>query len=222
MIRRLAAILVLCSLLLPLHVPAASPPPPERVLVTDVADGDTIMVLRGRKQETVRLIGVDTPETGRPDTPVQFHGPEASDFTRRSLIGKRVRLEFEDPERRGGSRDKYDRLLAYVFTDDGKNFNLELVRLGHGKAFTRFPFRYQSAFEQAEREARAAGTGLWNRLAREAWSDPIRRGTIIGNVRTRIYHVPGQAYYDQIKEKNRIYFRTEDDARAAGYRKAKN
>jgi micrococcal nuclease len=214
-----AAVLIVLAAVLP-ALPAV--PLPERVLVTDVADGDTLFVLAGRKQETVRLIGVDTPETGRPGTPVRFYGPEATDFTLRSLKGRRVRLEFEEPGRPGEERDAYGRLLAYVFTDDGRNFNLELVRLGFGRAYTRYSFRHQRAFVEAEREARRAATGLWNAASRGAWADPARRGRVIGNLRTRIYHVPGQPNYGDVKEKNRIHFRTEDEAQAAGYRKAKN
>lgn len=205
------------------HAAAGSgAPPSERVLVTDVVDGDTIKVLRGRRQETVRLIGVDTPETGRQGTPVQFYGPEASLFARRILLEKRVRLEFESPDRPGGSADKYHRTLAYVFTDDGRNFNLELVRLGYGRAYTKYPFRYQAVFEKAEQEAIGAGAGMWNGAKRAAWSDPARRGKVIGNIRTAIYHVPGQRYYSSVGEKNRIYFQTEEDARKEGFRKARN
>ena len=193
----------------------------ERVLVTDVIDGDTIIVLRGRRQETVRLIGVDAPETGRPDTPVQFCGPEATDFTRRSLLRQRVTLEFESPDRPGGAQDRYHRTLAYVFTDGGENFNLKLVRLGYGRVYSRYPFRYQRSFEEAQRDARRSGAGMWNEEHRKAWSDPSRRGRIIGNLRTGIYHVPGQQHYQDIREKNRIYFGTEEEARAAGYRKAR-
>jgi len=197
-------------------------PPSERVLVTDVVDGDTIKVLRGRRQETVRLIGVDTPETGRPHTPVQFYGPEASLFTRRALLEKRVRLEFEPHDRAGGDRDKYQRTLAYVFTDDGRNFALALIEQGFGRAYTRYPFRYEQAFKKAEQSARAAGKGLWNKTKQAEWSDPKRRGTVIGNLRTDIYHLPDQKYYGSIGEKNRIYFPTEEEAQQAGFRKAKN
>lgn len=217
----LAVLLFSCTFTAPSSAATAAPPPAERVLVTDVADGDTINVLRGRRQVTVRLIGVDTPETGRPDTPVQFYGPEAALFTRRSLLQKRVRLEFEVPGRPGGATDKYERTLAYVFTDDGTNFNLELIHRGFGKAFTKFPFRYQEAFIKAEQAARRAGRGMWNKEHRAAWSDPARRGKVIGNVRTQIYHIPGQRSYDSVGEKNRIYFRTEREARDAGFRKAK-
>jgi len=191
------------------------------VAVTNVFDGDTIVVVLDGQEVTIRLIGVDTPETGRPDTPVQFYGPEASDFTRSNLLGKQVRLEFEAPGRPGGAMDKYRRTLAYVFTGDGTNFNLELVRLGYGRAYTKYPFQYQRAFEKAEKAARKAGLGMWNKNKRAAWSDPVRRGTVIGNIGSRIYHLPGQDGYDRVREKNRIYFPTEEEALKAGYRKAR-
>jgi micrococcal nuclease len=192
------------------------------VMVSTVFDGDTLVVVLGGREVTIRLIGVDTPETAKPDTPVQFYGPEASDFTRRALLGKQVRLEYEAPGRPGGATDKYGRTLAYVLTADGTNFNLELVRLGYGRAYTKYPFRYQRAFEKAERAARKAGLGMWDKNKRAAWSDPVRRGTVIGNIRSRIYHLPGQYGYDRVREKNRIYFPTEEEAQKAGFRKARN
>jgi micrococcal nuclease len=191
-------------------------------LVTKVFDGDTIVVRQESKEFTVRLIGVDTPETGRPGTPVQFYGPEATDFTRRSILGKTVQLAYESPDRLGGAVDKYNRILAYVITQDGRNFNLELVRQGYGRAYTRYPFSHQREFEAAEREARQAGRGIWNRDLRSRWSDPEQRGRVIGNLRSRIYHLPEQPGYDRVEEKNRIYFSSEQDAVRAGFRKARN
>src|SRR5262245_33452588 len=95
-----------------------------RALVIAVVDGDTIRVERGGRTQTVRLIGVDTPEVvdrQRPDSPPQPFAREAADFTRRRLAERTVRLEFE-----GGERlDHYGRLLAYVFLDDGTFFNRE-------------------------------------------------------------------------------------------------
>jgi micrococcal nuclease len=196
-------------------------PPSEQVLVADVVDGDTIKVLRGRHEDTVRFIGVDTPETNRQGTPVQFYGPEASLFSRRALLKNRVRLEFESPDRQGGM-DKYRRALAYVFTDDGRNFNLELIERGFGRAYKRHPFKYQQTFGNADQAARAARRGMWNEAKRAVWSDPARRGRVIGNIRTNIYHVPGQRFHDSIGEKNRIYFQTEEEAQQAEFRKARN
>ncbi len=193
----------------------------ERVRVTDVFDGDTIVVDRGGRETTIRLIGVDTPETARPNTPVQFYGPEASEYTRRCLEGREVWLEYEQPDRPGGSVDKYGRTLAYVITADGGNFDLELVRKGYGRVYARYPFSYQREFERAERSARAAGLGLWDRNQRATWSDPAKRGRVIGNIRSHIYHLPGQEGYTKVLEKNRIYFASEEDAAKAGFRKAR-
>jgi micrococcal nuclease len=218
----LANLILFCTLAVPSLADTITAPLAERVLVTDVVDGDTIKVLRSRQQVIVRLIGVDTPETGRPDAPIQFYGPEAAHFTKRSLLKKHVRLAFEATHRRGGSTDKYERTLAYVFTDDGKSFNLELIRQGFAKVFTKYPFQYHTEFVRAEQAARKAGRGLWNDEYRAEWSDPARRGRIIGNIRTEVYHVPEQRYYRSVGEKNRIYFRTEKEARDAGFRKARN
>lgn len=200
----------------------AGAPRSEDVRVTTVFDGDTILVELGGGEVTVRLIGVDTPEVSRPDTPVQFYGPEASAFTRRVLEGTRVTLEFEEPGRPGGSVDRYGRTLAYVITEDGANFNRELVRQGYGRVFAKYPFRHLREFRQAEREARTAGLGIWNSGKRAEWADPAARGRVIGNSRSRIYHLPGQEGYDNVREKNRIYFPNEEEARKAGFRKARN
>ena len=193
----------------------------ERVIVTKVYDGDTIVAGRGWKKTTIRLIGVDTPETVHPEKPVQFFGPEASDFTKRSLEGKWIRLELE-PDRPGGVKDHYNRTLAYVITEEGKNFNLELVRLGYGRAYTRFSFKYMSEFKQAEAAARKAGLGIWAKAKTAGTENPAKQEKIIGNVKSRIYHLPGRPGYARVSEKNRQYFKTEEEAVKAGYRKARN
>ncbi len=220
-ILRQAAGLLLVVLLLPPLSDAEPRLRTERTFVAEVIDGDTIVVDRDGVLTTIRLIGVATPETSRPEHPVEFYGPEAAAFTRNRLLGAWVDLAFEPAGRPGGSIDAYGRTLAYVVTADGTNFDLELVRLGYGRAFLRFPFSLQRRFEEAERAAKLAGLGLWNADRRSAWSDPSRRGKVIGNGKTGIYHLPGQFGYDLISEKNRIYFTTEDEAVKAGYRKAR-
>ena len=92
---------------------------------------------------TVRLIGVDTPETVDPRKPVQFFGKEASEFTRRLAQGKVVRLEF-DYQR----TDKYQRTLAYVFLSDGTFLNAEIVTQGYGHAYVQYPFKYLDQFRE--------------------------------------------------------------------------
>lgn len=125
------------------------------VKVLRVVDGDTIVVELYGKEEKVRLIGVDTPETVDHRKSVQYYGIEASNFTKKMLAGRGVELEFDfDP------RDKYDRLLAYVWLD-GVNFDSELIRLGYARAYLRFPFRYFREFEKLGREAERNKVGLW-------------------------------------------------------------
>ncbi len=129
-------------------------------VVEHVIDGDTIDVRLGGRTERVRLIGVDTPETVAPTRPVQCYGAEASAHTKALLpAGTPVRLERDEV-----SRDKYGRLLAYVFREsDDLLVNLTLVEGGFGNAVT---FGDNEALypvlSAAEARARAAGTGLWS------------------------------------------------------------
>ena len=127
--------------------------------VARVIDGDTLLLSNG---ERVRLIGVDTPELHHPLKPVQYFAREASEFTRKMVEGKRVRLEYEPRK-----RDKYGRLLAYVYLEDGTFLNAEIIKQGYGFAYTKYPFRYLDAFRQYQREAREHERGLWKHKERE-------------------------------------------------------
>ena len=132
---------------------------PERAVVARVIDGDTLELEGGEK---VRLIGVDTPETVHPSRPVEAFGKEASAFTRSALEGEAIRLEYDQANSAGGHRDRYGRILAYVYRErDGLDFNAELVRQGFAHAYTSYPFRRMEEFRRYEREARDAGRGLW-------------------------------------------------------------
>ena len=124
-----------------------------------VIDGDTIRVRHQGKNYTVRLIGVDTPETKHPTQAVQFFGREASAFTKAALEGKTVLLA---KARTGDTVDRYGRLLRYVLLD-GDNFNARLIREGYAHAYRRFPFSKRAEFIQLEEQARRRGIGLWNR-----------------------------------------------------------
>ena len=125
-------------------------------LCTRVVDGDTIIIEIDGKQERVRLIGVDTPETKHPKKPVEDFGHEASVFTTRLVEGKKVTLEYDQEK-----RDKYGRLLAYVYLENGKFLNAEIIERGYGFAYTRFPFKHLDDFRQYEYDARLNGRGLW-------------------------------------------------------------
>lgn len=124
--------------------------------VARVIDGDTIVARLGGEEEDVRLIGVDTPETVKPGTPVQCFGERASHFTKRLLTGRRVRLVF------GVERhDVYGRTLAYVRLGH-RMVEAMLVRRGLARSLTIPPNdRYAPLFRRLERRAALAGRGLW-------------------------------------------------------------
>lgn len=132
-------------------------PASARAYVSRVVDGDTIEVrLPDGEEEDVRYVGVDTPETVKPDTPVQCFGPQASDFNHRLVEHRRVRLVF-GVER----RDVYGRLLAYVYLD-GRFVNAELVRRGLARTLTIPPNdRFAGRLKRLEIAAARAGRGLW-------------------------------------------------------------
>lgn len=125
-------------------------------LVTRVVDGDTLEARIGGEIEDVRLIGIDTPETVDPDSPVQCFGPRSSRFSHRLLDGRQVRLVF-GVER----RDAYGRLLAYAYI--GHRFvNAELVRRGLARTLSIPPNTlHRALFERLELAAGRAGRGLW-------------------------------------------------------------
>jgi micrococcal nuclease len=102
------------------------------------------------------MIGVDTPETVHPNRHVEYFGAEASGFTKDALLGKDVYLALD-----WDTRDRYGRLLAYIYTEDSACHNAEIIRQGFGHAYTRFAFQFLDEFRQFEDEAREAKRGLW-------------------------------------------------------------
>ncbi len=127
--------------------------------VTSVIDGDTLKVTQDELTVTVRMIGIDTPETVHPAKPVQCFGKEASEKAKVLLTDAMVRLEFHNSQ---GIRDKYGRLLAYVFLENGTNVNEYMIAEGYAYEYTyNVPYKYQSAFKEAEVSARVQKKGLW-------------------------------------------------------------
>ena len=123
------------------------------VPVLRIVDGDTVHVRYKGRKESVRLLRIDTPERGQPGY------EEATEALRLFVGGRKVRLEFEDPSQE--VRDKYGRLLGYIFVDD-VNVNVEIVRLGWSTFWMKFGRgRYAAEFERAEQEARSASVGMW-------------------------------------------------------------
>lgn len=132
--------------------------------VTEFVDGDTLTVDMNGTKEKVRLIGVDTPETHDPRKSVQCFGQAASDFTKQLIGSNRVRLE-NDPE--NTDRDRYNRLLRYVYLPDGRLVNAELVKQGYAFAYTLFPFTKLEEFRGFEQDARQQSAGLWGQCTPE-------------------------------------------------------
>jgi endonuclease YncB( thermonuclease family) len=128
--------------------------------VVKVVDGDTLDVNIDGKTERLRLIGIDTPETVDPRKSVQCFGVEASNKAKELLLGQNVGLEADESQ---GERDKYKRLLRYVFLPDGTNFNLFMIAEGYAHEYTYGEsYKYQSEFKQAQIEARNNQKGLWS------------------------------------------------------------
>jgi len=125
--------------------------------VAEVIDGDTVKLMIDGRVTTVRLIGIDTPETVHPTKPIQPYGKRASEFLHNLLAGGSVYLEY-GTERTG----KYGRLLAYLYrAPDGLFVNLEIVRQGYGRAYTKYPFKYADIFVRLDSLAEERSRGLW-------------------------------------------------------------
>lgn len=128
--------------------------------VVYVYDGDTISINMMGINEKVRLIGVDTPETMDPDTPPQCYGQESSEYTKTNLKGTKVRLEADSKNQ---NRDRYGRLLRYVYLPDGRLWNNELITNGYGFAYLRYPFTKQQEFQKNEEQSFKLKLGLWGK-----------------------------------------------------------
>lgn len=128
--------------------------------VARYVDGDTIAVDMDGTTESIRFIGIDTPETHKPSTPVQCYGPAAAAHTKNVIAaqGGRVRLAADSL---GTNRDRYDRLLRYVYLLDGTMVNELNVREGYAFYYPYFPFGKKPQFAAAQASAQTDKRGLW-------------------------------------------------------------
>jgi micrococcal nuclease len=205
--------------------------------VIKVVDGDTIDVSINGTTERIRLIGINTPETVDPRKPVECFGKEASAKAKELLTNKKVYLEA-DPSQ--GERDKYNRLLRYVFFEDGTSFNLLIIKEGYAYEYTYdIPYKYQTEYKQAQKVAQSSKAGLWGDICQNeatavyigpnmASSSNSEACTIKGNIsstKEKIYHVIGCGSYAKTtidESKGEKWFCSEQDALNAGWRKALN
>lgn len=206
------------------------------VKVIKVIDGDTIEIEGGQK---VRYIGIDTPETVDPRKPIQCFGKEASVKNKELVAGKQVRLEKDISE-----TDKYGRLLRYIYVED-IFVNDYLVRQGYAHASSYPPdIKYQDQFTQAQNEAKNNSRGLWGSacdVSTQSQKQPTNDANSANNVTTqqsgncvikgnisssgeKIYHMPGQRFYEKTVidgNKGERWFCSESEAENAGWRKSK-
>jgi micrococcal nuclease len=128
-------------------------------VVSRVVDGDTIEVTKDGIKEKVRLIGINTPETVDPRKTVECFGKEASAHAKEILMGQKVRLVSDDTQTK---YDKYGRLLAYVYREDGLFVNKHMIEEGYAYEYTyRVPYLFQKEFKEAQLKAQTEGKGLW-------------------------------------------------------------
>ncbi|TKD69171.1 thermonuclease family protein [Pseudalkalibacillus hwajinpoensis] len=195
--------------------------------VERVVDGDTLKVQVENREETIRLLLVDTPETKHPTKPVQPFGPEASQFAKDTLEGKEVGIELDVSE-----RDKYGRLLAYVWIGDSM-FNEMLLEEGLARvAYIYQPnVKYVDQFQTIQREAQEKAIGIWsmeNYVQEEGFKGSSQKKSVTppsngceikGNINSKgekIYHNPDGAYYDITVAEE--MFCSKSEAEEAGFR----
>jgi micrococcal nuclease len=127
--------------------------------VTKVLDGDTLRISINGTLESVRLIGINTPETIDPEA-VQCFGKEATARMNQLANTEQVRLEFDESQ---GLRDTYNRLLAYVYLQDGQMLNRKMIAEGYAYEYTYLtPYKYQKEFRDLQNIARTSARGLWS------------------------------------------------------------
>lgn len=193
--------------------------------VIRVSDGDTIAVLdKDNKQHKIRFQGIDAPESK------QDFGQAAKENLSKLVFGKQVTVTWEKV-------DKYGRTVGKVLLD-GKDVNIEQVKAGLAWHYKKYeeeqPPEDRVSYAAAEAEARAAKRGLWQDpnptppgewradVKTERWGPAPPEGTIIGNKSSKKYHRPDCPGYRDMAERNRVFFKTVEEAEAAGYKRAGN
>jgi endonuclease YncB( thermonuclease family) len=194
--------------------------------VVGVSDGDTITVLDfSNRQHKIRFNGIDAPESG------QAFGSRAKQSLSELVMGRTVTVT-------SSKVDRYGRLVGKV-TLDGRDIGLIQIELGSAWFFRKYAHELnrddQRAYERAEEIARAERRGLWaDPSPVPPWEyraqhrgpvpdvPPVTSGVIIGNRNSRVYHRPDCPAYNDVSERNRVYFKTIEEAERAGYRVAGN
>lgn len=193
--------------------------------VVRVSDGDTITVLDAdNKQHRIRFQGIDAPESK------QAYGQASKENLSKMVFGKQVTVIWDKV-------DKYRRTVGKVLVD-GRDINIEQIKAGFAWHYKKYaeeqPAEDRVTYAKAEEEARAAKLGLWQdpnptppgewrvEAKVERWGPPPPEGTVIGNKSSKKYHRPDCPGYRDMAERNRVFFKTVEEAEAAGYKRAGN
>ena len=185
--------------------------------VVNVVDGDTADITVNGIKYRVRFIGIDTPETVKPNTPVQFMGKEASDYTKSRLFNQNVTLEFD-----AQLYDPYNRLLAYVYVG-GSFFNQELVQNGYASVAT-FPpnVKYEQLFIAAQKYAMDNNLGLYSQSQpASATAAVASEPKYISTSSKKIFHKLDCEWAQEINKTYAVYYSSREEAIAAGCRPCK-
>jgi len=137
----------------------SSEPADGTFLVTNILDGDTIEIEYFRGKETVRLLGIDSPESASKNDYIKCLGEKAKEKLQEKLLGKKVKLRVD---KLSGVVDQSGRLLRYVLNDDNMMVNAEMVLDGYATAFSTYPFDYRDKFLDLQEMARKNKAGLWD------------------------------------------------------------
>lgn len=179
--------------------------------VTRVVDGDTIEVNIGGCVETVRYIGINTPEIDHPTRGKEPYGAEAARANSALVAGQPVRIMLDVQP-----RDRYSRLLGYVWVN-GQFVNAELVRRGYAEAATYPPnVKYYGTFIELQRQARIGQAGLWGDSEAVA-AYKARQSGVVGHKNTKVYLHHADPRIGQRDASEYVYFESEAEARSAGY-----
>ncbi|MTT31594.1 nuclease [Terrilactibacillus sp. BCM23-1] len=213
--------------------------------VIKVVDGDTIHVRINGKDETVRMLLIDTPETHAPGKSVQMYGPEASQFAEKELpVGSPIQIEEGV---KGYKRDKYDRLLGYIYLKNGDMYNAKVVEKGFARVGYIYPpnTKHLDMLKEKQADAEKAHLGIWSipgyvtssgydmtkvktqkastsTNTSPSQSSSSRSCKIKGNINSsgaKIYHIPGDPSYNQTKPEQ--LFCSVSEAKKAGFRAPK-
>ncbi|MFC0189252.1 thermonuclease family protein [Fictibacillus aquaticus] len=197
------------------------------VKLVKVIDGDTVKIKINNHEETVRFLLVDTPESVHPTRPVQPFGIEASQFTKKLMSNGKTEIELDVSE-----RDKYGRLLAYVYVN-GSSVQEALLREGLARvAYVYAPnTKYADEYRIIQSEAQQNEKGIWsleNYATEDGFESPNKEASsnlgkcsIKGNLSSsgdKIYHMPDGRYYDMTIPEQ--WFCSEKEAKYSGFRRS--